>query len=271
MADGPPGRLSARSAGRGGRLRDALGPAPVEEDNSTVKQVIKMLVAVVVLFVVCWAPLLVLNVLRAYGVVPANAPGAPKHAATAFHLMAYFNSCINPLVVRLHVAQLPGELPQGAVPLLAPTRPPRLRHRPLSQTRTTSVRCHTVSIDDGGAVCAQRPAATAAQRGRPAAAAGAAGRAPVGVGRLRQRRTTSTTSRPRRRARCWRSLRPPRPRRGRRRRRRDARDASRCCAQSMYAILKIYIEKPVVTFSQHFTSLSKTSNQIKYFSQNNNK
>lgn len=38
----------------------------MEEDNATVKQVIKMLVAVVLLFLLCWAPMMLINVLRAF-------------------------------------------------------------------------------------------------------------------------------------------------------------------------------------------------------------
>lgn len=51
-----------------------------------------MLVAVVVLFAICWAPLLVDNVLTAYGLLPRTSKDIThKHFNTAFHLMAYFN------------------------------------------------------------------------------------------------------------------------------------------------------------------------------------
>ena len=50
-----------------------------------------MLVAVVALFVLCWAPVLIDNVLTAYGVLPFLRTSGLKHMATAFHLMAYFN------------------------------------------------------------------------------------------------------------------------------------------------------------------------------------
>ncbi|KAK7792302.1 hypothetical protein R5R35_004875 [Gryllus longicercus] len=109
-----------------------------------------MLVAVVVLFVVCWAPLLVLNVLRAYGVVPANAPGAPKHAATAFHLMAYFNSCINPLVYGFMSRNFRESFRKALCRCWRRRGRLGSRHPSLSQTRTTSVRCHTVSMTMAG-------------------------------------------------------------------------------------------------------------------------
>ena len=63
-----------------------------------VLQVVKMLVAVVVLFAICWAPYLIDNVLTGFDVLPHARTGAKKHMRTAFHLLAYFNSCINPLV-----------------------------------------------------------------------------------------------------------------------------------------------------------------------------
>lgn len=68
------------------------------DDDTPVKQVIKMLVAVVVIYVLCWGPMLIDNVLQAYGVLPFLRTGSLKYMGTAFHLMAYFNSCINPVV-----------------------------------------------------------------------------------------------------------------------------------------------------------------------------
>jgi hypothetical protein len=55
-------------------------------------QVIKMLVAVVALFVLCWAPLLILNVLYAYGVVSKYSnDGEIKNIQSGFTVMAYSN------------------------------------------------------------------------------------------------------------------------------------------------------------------------------------
>lgn len=50
-----------------------------------------MLVAVVVLFAICWGPILIDNVLTAYGYLPRIKGGTHKHLNTAFQLMAYFN------------------------------------------------------------------------------------------------------------------------------------------------------------------------------------
>ncbi|CAH1103549.1 unnamed protein product [Psylliodes chrysocephalus] len=68
------------------------------DDTNVVKQVICMLVTVVVLFAVCWTPMLVDNVLTAYGILPYMKFGTLKYMSNAFSLMAYFNSCINPII-----------------------------------------------------------------------------------------------------------------------------------------------------------------------------
>ena len=61
-------------------------------------QVIKILVIVISLFVVCWSPVLIDNVLRAFGVVEKYNYGWLKHMRQAFSLMSYANSCVNPIV-----------------------------------------------------------------------------------------------------------------------------------------------------------------------------
>ncbi|XP_028134502.1 QRFP-like peptide receptor [Diabrotica virgifera virgifera] len=68
------------------------------DDTTMVKQVICMLVTVVVLFAICWTPMLIDNVLTAYGVLPFMKFGTLKYMSNAFSLMAYFNSCINPII-----------------------------------------------------------------------------------------------------------------------------------------------------------------------------
>lgn len=54
-----------------------------------------MLVAVVVLFVICWGPILVDNMLTSYGYLPRIKVGTYKHLNTAFQLMAYFNRYVD--------------------------------------------------------------------------------------------------------------------------------------------------------------------------------
>ena len=50
-----------------------------------------MLVSIVVVFMFCWTPLLVFNVLQAFGAISLQIGGAAKHVKTAFSLLAYFN------------------------------------------------------------------------------------------------------------------------------------------------------------------------------------
>ncbi|XP_037556231.1 LOW QUALITY PROTEIN: QRFP-like peptide receptor [Dermacentor silvarum] len=113
---------------------------PSRADEDTVKQVIKMLILVVSLFVLCWAPILILNVLTAFGSVSALNYSYLKPLRTCFHLLSYLNSCVNPLVygfmsrsfrVSFRDALL-GCLRQGG----APQRGTTMR---LSRTRTTSL------------------------------------------------------------------------------------------------------------------------------------
>ncbi|KAJ3639680.1 hypothetical protein Zmor_003024 [Zophobas morio] len=79
-------------------LTDDKRPPPTHDDSHMVKQVVSMLVAVVVLFAICWAPLLTDNILTAYEILPSIRCGFLKYMSTTFHLLAYFNSCINPVI-----------------------------------------------------------------------------------------------------------------------------------------------------------------------------
>ena len=56
-------------------------------------QVIRMLFVIIVVFVLCWLPFLLFNVLQAFGVVELQLQKNPnaKHTKTAFTLMAYLN------------------------------------------------------------------------------------------------------------------------------------------------------------------------------------
>ncbi len=57
-----------------------------------------MLVAVIVLFAICWGPSLIDNVLVAFHLVEKFHFGFLKPMRMAFALMAYANSCVNPIV-----------------------------------------------------------------------------------------------------------------------------------------------------------------------------
>ncbi|KAK3850177.1 hypothetical protein Pcinc_043100, partial [Petrolisthes cinctipes] len=109
------------------------------DDYRDVKQIVTMLFVVVVLFIMCWSPLLVTNVLRAWGVLPPYHHGAfYKHLYNTVHLLAYFNSCINPLVYGFLSKNFRESFYAALCPCLRPPRPP-VRQFSLSHTRTTSV------------------------------------------------------------------------------------------------------------------------------------
>lgn len=70
----------------------------IEAPASKMSQVIKMLIVVVIIFLLCWAPILVTNVLIAFEQVPSLNYGHMKCIKTAFHLLSYVNSCVNPII-----------------------------------------------------------------------------------------------------------------------------------------------------------------------------
>ena len=57
-----------------------------------------MLVIVLLLFALCWAPILTNNVMTAFGHLQSLHYGYLKPMRQAFFLMSYFNSCLNPIV-----------------------------------------------------------------------------------------------------------------------------------------------------------------------------
>ncbi|CAG0892158.1 unnamed protein product [Darwinula stevensoni] len=70
-----------------------------EEDAATSRQVVRMLVVVVLLFLLSWGPSLIENVLTSFDVIDElHSTAVLKHMRLAFALMAYFNSCVNPIV-----------------------------------------------------------------------------------------------------------------------------------------------------------------------------
>ncbi|XP_052777813.1 gastrin/cholecystokinin type B receptor-like [Mya arenaria] len=76
----------------------ALKVVKFVDDDITKKQVVKMLVAIIVIFVLCWAPISINNLLVAFRIVPPLHVGIVKYLREAFHIMAYANSCVNPVV-----------------------------------------------------------------------------------------------------------------------------------------------------------------------------
>jgi len=109
----------------------------MEEDNQTVKQVIKMLVAVVVLFVICWSPTLVINLLKGYHVLEQTNEGNLKELVTGKWEYPSFSTsnpfpqsyscisaclsqlCAESLRVWVHVEEFPPLLSTSATPSVA--------------------------------------------------------------------------------------------------------------------------------------------------------
>ncbi|XP_063601966.1 QRFP-like peptide receptor [Penaeus indicus] len=109
------------------------------DDDRDVRQIVTMLVVVVVLFIICWAPLLITNVIKSFKLMPLFEPHSfYKHLLNAVHLLAYFNSCINPIVYGFLSKNFRESFYAALCPCLRPVRPP-LRQMSLSHTRTTSV------------------------------------------------------------------------------------------------------------------------------------
>ncbi|KAL8618630.1 hypothetical protein ACOMHN_015740 [Nucella lapillus] len=68
------------------------------EERETRRQVVGMLATVVLLFALCWAPILTNNVLTAWGYLHPLHYGYLKPMRQAFFLLSYLNSCLNPVV-----------------------------------------------------------------------------------------------------------------------------------------------------------------------------
>ncbi|XP_068227618.1 pyroglutamylated RF-amide peptide receptor-like isoform X3 [Palaemon carinicauda] len=108
------------------------------DDDRDVRQIATMLFIVVVLFLVCWSPLLITNVLWSWGILPMYDPHSfNKHLFNAVHLLAYCNSCINPLVYGFLSKNFRESFYASLCPCLRPDRP-HSRQMSLSHTRTTS-------------------------------------------------------------------------------------------------------------------------------------
>ena len=61
-------------------------------------QVVKMLFAIVMLFILCWGPIMTNNLLVAFNVLDYLHMGSLKHIRQALLVLSYFNSCVNPIV-----------------------------------------------------------------------------------------------------------------------------------------------------------------------------
>merc|ERR1719391_1435453 len=77
----------------GNNLEPSCGPTSFKRLDEETRQIVRMLIFIVVLFVVCWGPLLAFNVLQSFGLLGTQGLlfGTEKHLKTTFSLMAYFN------------------------------------------------------------------------------------------------------------------------------------------------------------------------------------
>jgi len=67
-------------------------------EKAQIRKVVPMLAMVVLVFLLCWSPILVFELLQSFDIVHWWITGGLKHAKTCFSLLAYFNSCINPVI-----------------------------------------------------------------------------------------------------------------------------------------------------------------------------
>lgn len=68
------------------------------DDVATRRQIIRILMSIVGIFFICWAPYTINNLLIAFDVIPRFATGINWYFRIIFHLLAYSNSCVNPIV-----------------------------------------------------------------------------------------------------------------------------------------------------------------------------
>ena len=69
-----------------------------QDDEATRRQIVKILMMIVGIFFVCWAPLTINNLLLAFDLVERLNVGVHWYLRIVFHLLAYANSCVNPIV-----------------------------------------------------------------------------------------------------------------------------------------------------------------------------
>ncbi|CAK9299029.1 unnamed protein product [Gordionus sp. m RMFG-2023] len=62
------------------------------------KQITKMLIVVIGLYVMCWSPILINNLLAALHIIPQLHMGIWKNIRPFLFLLSYVNSCLNPVV-----------------------------------------------------------------------------------------------------------------------------------------------------------------------------
>merc|ERR1719336_1878870 len=70
----------------------------LSREKAQIRKVVPMLAMVVLVFLLCWSPILLFELLQSFDIVNWWITGGLKHTKTCFSLLAYFNSCINPVI-----------------------------------------------------------------------------------------------------------------------------------------------------------------------------
>ncbi|CAF0954937.1 unnamed protein product [Brachionus calyciflorus] len=68
------------------------------DDETTRKQIIKMLICIVAIFFISWSPITINHLLVSFDVLPNVNHGYLWYARLVFYAMSYINSCVNPVV-----------------------------------------------------------------------------------------------------------------------------------------------------------------------------
>ena len=68
------------------------------DDETTRKQIIKMLIYIIAIFFLSWSPLTINNLLVSFKILPNVNHGILWYLRISFFVLSYVNSCVNPIV-----------------------------------------------------------------------------------------------------------------------------------------------------------------------------
>ncbi|PIK40777.1 putative orexin receptor type 2-like [Apostichopus japonicus] len=119
------------------RLRFRIGGTkePKDEDADKIRRIVLMLVIIVLLFVISWAPLLTVNFLLKFAIITPSTRTITMLSSST-HLLAFANSCFNPFVYALLSKNFRESTKQVLRQCCGGTDAARFQNRPsLSSTR----------------------------------------------------------------------------------------------------------------------------------------
>ncbi|KAJ8040088.1 Cholecystokinin receptor [Holothuria leucospilota] len=116
-------------------FRKAVSRVERDEDADKIKRIVVMLIVIVLLFVICWAPVLVLNFIIRFEIIHLD--GHTEFIlSTTSHLMAFSNSSVNPFAYALLSKNFRESTKQVFRQCCFRTEQRHLQHRPsISSTR----------------------------------------------------------------------------------------------------------------------------------------